>query len=72
MPQNIEFQDVFINIVVIEERNQALMKKANRLVEKHQNLEKETILDINKSVSKIRTVEEKTVMKSTKIESSQE
>lgn len=28
------------HIVVIEERNQALMKKANRLVEKHQNLEK--------------------------------
>ncbi|MBO3837943.1 LemA family protein [Streptococcus suis] len=60
------------HIIVIEERNQALMEKANRLVEKHQNLEKETILDINKSVSKIRTVEEKTVMKSTKIESSQE
>ncbi|MGT2896141.1 LemA family protein [Streptococcus entericus] len=60
------------HIQIIEERNEALLDKANRFVDKHQGLEKETILDLNKSVSKVRRSEEKTVMKSSKVETSEE
>ncbi|MGT2963754.1 LemA family protein [Streptococcus acidominimus] len=59
-------------IQIVEERNEALLDKATRFVEKHQKIEKESMIDITKSVSKVRRVEEKTVMKSSKIETSEE
>ena len=37
------------NIRIIEERNQQLLSKANRLVEKHQQTEKETVVEVVKS-----------------------
>lgn len=60
------------HILIIEERNHSLLDKANRLIDKHQKLEKDTILDIGKSNTKVHYVEEKTVMKSSKIETSEE
>ncbi|MBF0777407.1 LemA family protein [Streptococcus cuniculi] len=59
-------------IQIVEERNEALLDKATRFVEKHQKIEKESVIDLNKSVSKVKKFEEKTVMKSSKIETSEE
>lgn len=60
------------SISIMEERNHQLLDKANRLVEKHQSLEKEAIIDVVQSQSKKSNHEASFAHESSQIESSEE
>ncbi|GGE37188.1 LemA family protein [Streptococcus himalayensis] len=60
------------NITIYEERNKQLLDKANRFVDKHQDREKETIVDVAKVSGKEYQKEVKHHLKGSTIESSAE
>ncbi|MEY8462747.1 LemA family protein [Streptococcus merionis] len=60
------------NIEIVEERNKKLLNQANRLVEKHQDKEKEAIVDVMQAQSTTSRKEATHPLKGKQIETSQE
>lgn len=60
------------NITIIEKRNKSLLDKVNRLVDKYQMTEKDTLLAVSQSTSKVVHSTDTTSLKGSKVETSEE